>query len=307
MALADTRLTGHNRLGILSWSTGHTMSRDAGDESFRAGEPGSVAQQDDDHGEPTRAGYVLALVSAVVMLGAAVPIVTWRNPETGRPLPRLVAVTAAALAGAACYGVGSVLLRIFGIRVWVKGRHPGSATQEMISSDFEGYATTGDGSPQAVFDRAAAAATREDWQTFYHCIEPGDANLMRLSLWAWAIFVASGNKELEPQLADLLARHRSTGDAAENVHDSAAFFADLMAFLKQVPGYQEACPFHPCGTLHDLSIEGASARGTFRNAAGALEPVCFVEHANRWYLTLESRGEADRGSRSFDFSPHRPC
>ena len=68
----------------------------------------------------TAAGCVLALVSTAAIFIAAIPIVRWRDPATGLPLPRTVAIFSPVLIGAAVNGVGLLLLRLIGVRVWVK-------------------------------------------------------------------------------------------------------------------------------------------------------------------------------------------
>lgn len=92
-------------------------------------------KQCDDGAQPTRAGCLLALVSAGVLLVAAVPIVQWRDPETGQPLPRLVAIVAAASVGAVCYGIGTALLWVLGLPAWTK---PGEDNSEMAKSEDGG-------------------------------------------------------------------------------------------------------------------------------------------------------------------------
>jgi hypothetical protein len=72
----------------------------------------------DDNGQLTAAGCVLTLLTFVVILGVALPIVGWREPETGQPLPRSVAIFTPFLIGAVVYGIGSLLLRLIGLRVW---------------------------------------------------------------------------------------------------------------------------------------------------------------------------------------------
>jgi hypothetical protein len=75
-----------------------------------------------DGAQPTRAGCALAAISAAAMLGAAVPIVQWRDADTGQPLPRTVAIIAATSAGAICFGIGSALLRFCGLALWMESK-----------------------------------------------------------------------------------------------------------------------------------------------------------------------------------------
>ena len=62
---------------------------------------------EDDKGKLTAAGCVLTLLSTAVIFAVALPIVQWRNPETGQPLPRMVAILAPILIGAVFHGIGT--------------------------------------------------------------------------------------------------------------------------------------------------------------------------------------------------------
>src|SRR5438552_15601702 len=94
-----------------------------------------------DGGQPTRAGCLLAAVSAALMLAAAVPIVSWRDAETGRPLPRMIAIVAAACVGAICYGIGAAALRMFGLAVWTTPKHDGDETPDDEGAALDSAAT----------------------------------------------------------------------------------------------------------------------------------------------------------------------
>jgi hypothetical protein len=91
--------------------------------------PGSAAEshgvqrggpEADDNARLTSVGCVLTLLAVAVIVGVAIPIVRWRHPATGQPLPRLVAVVAPVLIGAVVHALGSLLLRCIGLRVWSK-------------------------------------------------------------------------------------------------------------------------------------------------------------------------------------------
>lgn len=71
-------------------------------------------------GELTTIGCVLTLLTVAVIFGVAVPLVRWRDPETGQPLPRTIAIITPFLIGAAFQAIVSLLLRIFGLRIWKK-------------------------------------------------------------------------------------------------------------------------------------------------------------------------------------------
>ena len=82
----------------------------------------SMAKHNDDNanGRLTGAGCLLVALSVAVILGSAVPIVTWRDPDTKQALPRTVAIAAPVIAGALCFSIGSLLLRILRLSVWSK-------------------------------------------------------------------------------------------------------------------------------------------------------------------------------------------
>ena len=75
---------------------------------------------DDDKAKPTCVGCVLMLLSVAVIFGVALPIVRWSDPVTGHQLPHKVTIIAPVLIGAAFYGIGTLLLRLVGLRIWTK-------------------------------------------------------------------------------------------------------------------------------------------------------------------------------------------
>ena len=75
---------------------------------------------DDDKAKLTCAGCVLTLLTVAVIFGVALPIAHWRDPATGQPLPRQIALLAPILIGAAVHGIGSLFLRLIGLRVWAR-------------------------------------------------------------------------------------------------------------------------------------------------------------------------------------------
>lgn len=79
------------------------------------------AERDDIRvGPPTAAGCLLLLVSVALIFGLAIPIVTWRDPQSGQPLPRMVAIVLPLLAGALCYAIGTGILKLFGLSTFAK-------------------------------------------------------------------------------------------------------------------------------------------------------------------------------------------
>jgi len=73
--------------------------------------------EDDPKSKATAAGCCLTLLSVAVIFGSAVPIVTWRDPDSGLPMPRMLAIAAPLLAGALCYAVGVGILKVLGVRI----------------------------------------------------------------------------------------------------------------------------------------------------------------------------------------------
>ena len=77
-----------------------------------------VNSDTDDNAKLTAAGCVLTLFSVAVIFAVAIPLVRWRDPEDGLPLPRTIAILSPLLIGAAVHGIGSLLLRMVGLPVW---------------------------------------------------------------------------------------------------------------------------------------------------------------------------------------------
>jgi hypothetical protein len=78
------------------------------------------APESDDNAQLTPVGCILALLTFAVIGVVAIPIVRWRDPDTGQPLPRSIAIVSPILIGAAVHGIGMLLLRLLGLRVWKK-------------------------------------------------------------------------------------------------------------------------------------------------------------------------------------------
>jgi hypothetical protein len=70
-----------------------------------------------DNGQATPAGCVLVALSVAIIAVVAVPIVQWRDPETGLPMSKWVCVITPILAGAVFYTIGAGILRLFGVAV----------------------------------------------------------------------------------------------------------------------------------------------------------------------------------------------
>jgi hypothetical protein len=76
--------------------------------------------EEDGNAKLTGIGCALTLLSVAVVFGVALPMVRWRDPETGQPLPRSVAIFSPLLLGAAFHGIGLLVLKLVGLRVWSK-------------------------------------------------------------------------------------------------------------------------------------------------------------------------------------------
>jgi hypothetical protein len=66
----------------------------------------------------TAIGCIVTMLTVAVILGVAVPIVRWRDPDTGQALPRSIAIFAPFLIGAAFHGIATLMLRLVGLRLW---------------------------------------------------------------------------------------------------------------------------------------------------------------------------------------------
>jgi hypothetical protein len=90
-----------------------------------------IPSEGDDNGPPTIAGCLLLLLSLAVIGAVAVPLVTWRQPETGQPLPRMVSIFIPVIAGAIVFGIGTGLLRLLGVRVLAEAKKEPSESDRL--------------------------------------------------------------------------------------------------------------------------------------------------------------------------------
>jgi hypothetical protein len=86
--------------------------------------------EENDNSRPTVAGCLLMLVSLAVIGAVAIPVVTWRDPEDGQPMPKMVAILTPVLAGALCYGIGTAILKVLGLPVLVPSKKQSSERPE---------------------------------------------------------------------------------------------------------------------------------------------------------------------------------
>jgi hypothetical protein len=77
-----------------------------------------------DTSRPTTAGAILMVISLAIVVSVAIPVVMWRDPESGMAVPRMVAILVPILAGALFYGLGTAILKLFGIAVLKDGKEP---------------------------------------------------------------------------------------------------------------------------------------------------------------------------------------
>jgi hypothetical protein len=76
----------------------------------------------------TGIGCVFTSLSVVIIVAVALPVLRWRDPETGRPLPRMVAIVAPILIGASFLGICALLLQLFGLRLWTRSEKDDAAS-----------------------------------------------------------------------------------------------------------------------------------------------------------------------------------
>ena len=70
-------------------------------------------------GKLTLIGYVITLLSVIIIFGVALPIIRWRDPETGQGLPQTLAIACPLLIGAAFHGVASAIFDLIGFPVLI--------------------------------------------------------------------------------------------------------------------------------------------------------------------------------------------
>jgi hypothetical protein len=111
--------------------TGGSKNRQgaAGDE-VRSGPLSEPNPEDDANAKLTAVGCVLTSLSIAVICAVALPIVSWRDPETGQRLPRVVAICGPILIGAAFHGLASLILKLIGVPIWAKREQDESNRQE---------------------------------------------------------------------------------------------------------------------------------------------------------------------------------
>ena len=77
----------------------------------------NTQSEEDGNSEATLAGCLVMVLSLAVIVGVALPVVRWRDPASGQPLPRMFSIAVPVLAGAVCCGIATGILKIFGVPV----------------------------------------------------------------------------------------------------------------------------------------------------------------------------------------------
>jgi hypothetical protein len=77
-------------------------------------------QDEKEKGQVTLSGCLLMVLSVAVIGGVALVLVRWRDPETGQPLPRMVAIFTPVIAGALVHAAGAAILKFIGLPIMVK-------------------------------------------------------------------------------------------------------------------------------------------------------------------------------------------
>ena len=93
----------------------------------------SLGDPESSKGNLTGAGCVVVFLSVIVIFAVALPIVHWRDPNTGKPLPRMVAICLPVIIGACFNAAVGFVLRLIGIRSW----KPAPCEDRLISGDTQ--------------------------------------------------------------------------------------------------------------------------------------------------------------------------
>ena len=102
----------------------------ANDGAFSAGPPPARVPLAPPKDQATAAGCFLTLICTAVIFGTVVPIVTWRDRESGLALPTWSAIAAPLFLGGLCYALGVAILKYLGIATIHKPTEPPDADNE---------------------------------------------------------------------------------------------------------------------------------------------------------------------------------
>jgi hypothetical protein len=172
----------------------------------------------------------------------------------------------------------------------------------LVCVGLTGCSKSGSSSPQAVFDRASAAAAKSDWKTVYECMDPDKSDQLLFGMTFMSALASMADKKSESEFHDICTRHgvvEMKGKAAlplndhakmeqaahemfAKVSDKTAYYADLMAFLANRPGIQIGKEFS--GTLKDVKETGDTATATLAKLDGKTQTLKFVKRSKGWYF-----------------------
>jgi hypothetical protein len=157
-------------------------------------------------------------------------------------------------------------------------------------------------SPEAVFERVAAAAAKNDWKTVFECIDPEKADHILFGITVDVSVAASRDKTLAVEYQAIIRLHgvadvqqgRDMPLSDETRMDPIvrAMFAKVSNkpryFAEMVRAYQKG-PHEPVGreftgTLKDLKLNGDTATGTVVEFDGKNVPIGFVKRGSSWYV-----------------------
>jgi hypothetical protein len=155
--------------------------------------------------------------------------------------------------------------------------------------------------PQAVFDRASAAAAKSDWKTVFECLDPDKADHMLFGMTLVGGLAAGADQAAKAEYESIVKRHgvvdmkgrkMPLNDEAKmepmihemfgKVSDKPGYYSDLMTFLAKRPGTSIGKDFG--GTLKDVKETGDTATGTVVQGDGKSKPMRFVKRSKGWYI-----------------------
>ncbi len=177
-------------------------------------------------------------------------------------------------------------------------------------------------SPQAAFDAATAAATKEDWGTFMSCLTDDSQDKFTFGVAFGAMFVKGfagmdkeKGKDVAKAIVDAIAKHGVTeahldqlaNDRANKklappeerdlvrklvqpINDKAGFVADMLAAMKKAGNKQSTEAMG--GDLKDVKVEGDKAAGTVVRKKGGKdtqEPIEFRKVDGGWKIELPDK------------------
>ena len=164
----------------------------------------------------------------------------------------------------------------------------------------------GGGSPQAVFERAKAAAKNEDYHELMNCIHVDDvknfASVMvtmtqKLQALSQAPIAPNMIKELMEKFENVLKKHNITRDKTFDINQVAnvrGLAADMMEVGKDftnstlpIPQTSFSAAYRDA-TLGEVKINGDKATGSIASGERT-STIHFRNEGGRWYIGLPNR------------------